>query len=92
MEELKNLVKEKAGVNDEQANLAINTVITYLKERTPGVIHSQLDKIFEGQSLEDSIKQQVGDLGSEVKTRAEGLAKDLKTAFDGAFSSKKNQG
>ncbi len=90
MEELTNLVKEKAGVNDEQANLAINAVVHYLKQRTPGIIHSQLDKIFEGQSLEDSIKQQVGDLGSEVKTRAEGLAKDLKTAFEGAFTTKKN--
>lgn len=92
MEELKNLVKEKAGVTDEQANLAIGAIISFVKDRTPGVIHSQLDKIFEGQSLEDSIKQQVGDLGSEVKNRAEGLAKDLKTAFEGAFGSKKNQG
>ncbi|MBL0342604.1 MAG: hypothetical protein IPP71_17930 [Bacteroidetes bacterium] len=60
-----------------------------MKARVPGVMHAQLDKIFAGNSLEESIRQQVEDIGSELKNKTEGLAKDLKNAFEGAFSSKK---
>lgn len=91
MEELKNLVKEKAGISDSQSAIAVETVMTYLKDRLPRVVHQQLDKIAAGQSLEESLRNQVEDLGSEVRERTEGLAKDLKDAFDGAFRSKKDR-
>ena len=89
MDELKNLIKEKAGVTDEQAAKALEIMAAYVKERVPGIIHGQLDKIFAGKHLEDSIRDQAGELGNEVKERAEGLAKDLKEAFEGAFKTKK---
>jgi len=56
------------------------------------MVHHQLDKIFAGMSLEASIRNQVEDLGSDVKERTEGLARDLKHAFEGAFKSKKDSG
>ncbi len=91
MEELKNLVKEKAGISAEQASVAIETVLTYMKDRLPKVVHPQLDKIAAGQSLEESIRGKVEEIGSEVRERTEELAKDLKDAFDGAFRSRKDQ-
>jgi hypothetical protein len=89
MEELKNLIKEKTGITDAQAGQAVEIMATYVKERVPGLIHGQLDKIFAGKHLEDSFRDQVNELGNEVKERTEGLAKDLKEAFDGAFKTKK---
>ncbi|MDQ3050979.1 MAG: hypothetical protein M3Q95_08855 [Bacteroidota bacterium] len=90
MEELKRKVVESAGITDAQATIATETVIRYLKDRVPPILHSQLDKIFAGSSLEDSIRSQVGGLGSDVKERTEGLARDLKQAFEEAFRSKKS--
>ena len=90
MEELKKLIIEKTGITDAQAEESVKIVSSYVKDRVPGVMHSQLDKIFAGNSLEDSIRQQVEEIGNELKSRTEGLAKDLKTAFEGAFASKKS--
>lgn len=83
---------EKSGITEEQASSSVETVTKYIKDRVPQIIHSQLDKIIAGMSLEESIRNQVDDLGSEVKERTEGLAKDLKNAFEGAFRSKKDSG
>ncbi len=90
MEELRKKVADSAGITEEQSAIAAETVIRYLKDRVPPIIHSQLDKIFNGYTLEDSVRNQVGDLGNEVKERTEGLARDLKQAFEGAFRSKKS--
>lgn len=90
MEDLRKKVAVASGVTEEQAAIAAETVIRYLKDRVPPIVHSQLDKIFNGSTLEDSIRNQVEDLGSEVKERTEGLGRDLKQAFEGAFRSKKS--
>lgn len=92
MDELKKLVMESANVSEEQAATSIATIQKYIKDRVPHLVHHQLDKIFAGMSLEASIKNQVEDLGSEVKERTEGLARDLKQAFVGAFKSRKDNG
>ena len=90
MDDLKKLVMEKAGLTETQATTTIEIVTKYIKDRVPPLIHSQLDKIVAGMSLEESIRSQVENIGGEVKERTEGLAKDLKNAFDGAFRSKKD--
>ncbi len=90
METLKKQLTDKTGITDTQAAAAVEVVSAYLKERLPAVMHSQLDKVIAGQKLEESIRQQLEDFGNEVKVRTEGLAKDLKTAFEGAFSNKKS--
>ncbi len=90
MDELRKQVMEKAGITEEQATAAIDTVSTFIKQRVPNIIHQQLDKIIAGQSLEESIKNQVEELGTEVRERTEGFAKELKSAIEGAFRSKKD--
>lgn len=91
MEDLKKLVSEKAGITEGQATIATEVILQYVKDRLPTIVHNQMDKIFAGQSLEESIRNQVEELGSEVKDRTEGLAKDLKSAFESAFKSKKDK-
>lgn len=90
MEELKKIITEKTGITDAQAEETVKIVSGYLKDRLPSVIHTQMDKILAGQSLEESIRDQMEELGNEVRKRTESLASDLKTAFEGAFSSKKS--
>ena len=92
MNEITKLVMEKSGITEAQASTSVETVTKYIKDRVPQMIHSQLDKIIAGMSLEESIRNQVDDLGSEVKERTEGLARDFKNAFEGAFKSKKDGG
>lgn len=91
MDELKKLVIENAGITEEQATASIETITKFIKDRVPHMVHSQLDKIIAGMTFEDSIKSQVGNLGGDVKERTEGLARDLKHAFENAFKSKKNE-
>ena len=89
MHELKKLIIEKTGITEEQEAKSVEIIAAYVKQRGAGLVHNQLDKIFAGMSVEDSIRDQVGELGNEVKERTEGLARDLKTAFEGAFKSNK---
>ncbi|NTW04196.1 MAG: DUF2267 domain-containing protein [Oscillochloris sp.] len=37
------LIQEKAGISEEQAQTAVNTVVAFLKERLPEPIAGQLD-------------------------------------------------
>ena len=90
MDDLKKQVMEKSGLSEAQAITVIETVVKYIKDRVPPIIHNQLDKIVAGMSLEESIRNQVENIGGEVKDRTESLARDLKNAFEGAFKSKKN--
>ncbi len=90
MEDLKNEFTQKAGLTDAQAENCVQLVSAYLKARIPGVMHTQMDKILAGNNLEESIRKQLEEIGGDLKTRTEGLAKDLKSAFEGAFSNKKN--
>jgi hypothetical protein len=90
MDELKKLVMDNAGISEIQATASIDTVANFIKDRLPHLVHHQLDQIIAGMSLEESIRNQAEELGSEVKERTEGLARDLKNAFEGAFKSKKD--
>jgi len=48
MDELIKLVAKKAGIPEAQAKTAVNTVITFLKERLPAPIAAQIDAILAG--------------------------------------------
>ena len=89
MEALKKIISEQIGITDEQSLKAIEVMSAYIKERTPKVTHSQFDKILAGHSLEDSIKKDIDDFGNIIKDKADGLADDLRTAFENAFRDKK---
>jgi hypothetical protein len=50
MEELIGRVAEKAGISDEQARAAVNTVAEYLKEKVPAPYSSYIDNFMAGGS------------------------------------------
>ena len=89
MEELKKLITGKAGITEAQAGIAIEEVEQYVKQRLPKIAHASFEGAIKGIDFEDSVKNQVAELGKDVKVKAEGLAEDLKSAFENAFKSKK---
>ena len=48
MEELIGRVAEKAGISQEQAQTAVNTVAEFLKEKVPAPYSSYIDKFMAG--------------------------------------------
>jgi hypothetical protein len=54
------LVAQKAGVTSDQAKVAVDTVVAYLKDKLPGPVAGQLDGVLggntEGRSMGDAIK------------------------------------
>lgn len=89
MEELKKLIAVKAGITEAQAETAITEMELYVKQRLPKIAHASFEGAVKGIDFEDSVKNQVAELGKDVKVKAEGLADDLKTAFENAFKTKK---
>ena len=49
MNELMEKLKSRAGLNDSQAQTAAQTVIEHLKQRLPGPVAGELDKLVSGQ-------------------------------------------
>jgi hypothetical protein len=50
MDELVKLVTDKAGVSPDQAQKAVTTVLGFLKEKLPGPVAGQIDKVVGGES------------------------------------------
>ncbi|HBX69083.1 MAG TPA: hypothetical protein DEH25_06805 [Chloroflexi bacterium] len=48
MEELIKLVSQKAGISDDQAKKAVDTVVGFLKDKLPGPAAAQLDALLKG--------------------------------------------
>jgi hypothetical protein len=48
MEELIGRVAEKAGISEEQARTAVNTVAEFLKEKVPAPYAGYIDKFMSG--------------------------------------------
>ena len=48
MDELVKLVVEKTGVSEEQARVAVDTVLGFLKDKLPDPIAGRLDDVIEG--------------------------------------------
>lgn len=62
MNELINMVKSKAGISDDQAKQAVETVINALKQRLPSSLSSQIDSALSG-GLGEAAKGMGGKLG-----------------------------
>jgi hypothetical protein len=60
MDELVELVSQRAGVSEEVARKAVETVLAYLKEKLPAPLAGQIDNVLGGAGIE-------GDLGGLVK-------------------------
>jgi hypothetical protein len=53
IDELINLVTQKAGISKEQAQAAVQTVIKFLKDKLPAPIAGQIDGVLGGGSIKD---------------------------------------
>ncbi|MBL7744368.1 MAG: hypothetical protein JNN00_12915 [Chitinophagaceae bacterium] len=67
MEELIKMVTEKTGISESQAKGAVDTVVSFLKDKMPGGIGSQVESFVKGNAgslggVVDSIKDKVGGL------------------------------
>jgi hypothetical protein len=66
MNELIEQVKSRVGLNDQQANSAVQTVIGFLKQRLPSPIASQLDGAISGSASQggmmEGAKDKIGDM------------------------------
>lgn len=49
MDELVNLVVQKTGISQDQAKMAVTTVLDFLKQRLPPQIAGQIDGVISGQ-------------------------------------------
>jgi uncharacterized protein (DUF2267 family) len=67
MEQLVKLVQERAGLGEEQARQAVETVVTFLKQKLPAPIAGQIDAVLGNESamggVSDALKSGTDRLG-----------------------------
>jgi hypothetical protein len=51
-------LSQRVGIPADKAEAAINTVVGYLKERLPGPVGSQLDKLVSGEEVQGGVLSQ----------------------------------
>lgn len=56
MDELIKLVVQKTGISEQQAKTAVETVLTFLKQKLPAPVGSQIDGFLSGNQASDVIK------------------------------------
>ncbi len=69
MEQLINLITEKTGISEEKAQVAVETVIGFLKEKLPDPIAGQIDSFLGGTEGEES----EGGIGGMLKKGLGGI-------------------
>lgn len=67
MEQLIKMVSEKTGISETQATTAINTVVSFLKDKMPSGIGAQVESfVIEGKistgNIVDGLKDKVTDM------------------------------
>jgi uncharacterized protein (DUF2267 family) len=61
MKQIVDLVKQKAGISEDQARTAVNTVAGFIKDRLPPQIASQIDAVLDGKDV-SSIGKNLGNV------------------------------
>jgi nucleoid DNA-binding protein len=64
MQELIQLIVERAGISEESATKAVETVIAYVKDHAPGPVAAQLENYLTGETAASAIGAAKGALGS----------------------------
>ncbi len=93
------LIAFETGIDDDKAEKAIEVMESYLRERFPSIMHKTLEKAFEGQHVEDTLKEQFAQSTEETKDKIAEFAKEagkkmevfsmeLKHKFDEFFQKK----
>ena len=65
MEELIKMVTQKVGISESQAKSAVETVVSFLKDKMPGGIGSQVESFVKGSgaaNVVNGIKDKAGGL------------------------------
>ncbi|NPA26449.1 MAG: HU family DNA-binding protein [Chloroflexi bacterium] len=66
MDELIKQLSQKVGISEEQARMALNVVLEYLKDKLPGPIAEQVEGLFkdggDGPDLGGMLKKGLGGL------------------------------
>ncbi len=65
MDELVKLVSQKAGISQDQARTAVQTVLGFLKERLPAPVASQLDSVINSGAASKGMQDLGGLLGKK---------------------------
>jgi uncharacterized protein (DUF2267 family) len=65
MDELIKMVTQKAGISTDQAKMAVDTVLKFLKEKLPAPIASQIEGAIGGGAQQDITKKLGGLLGKK---------------------------
>ena len=95
MEHLIQLVKDKAGLSDEQAKTAVEAVMAEFKLKFPGFLHSEIDKVAEGGDFGDSAREKFDHLREKLEEaakkageKAEDFAEEVRSKFSEMFGEK----
>lgn len=67
MQELIKLVTEKAGISESQAKSAVETVVSFIKDKLPGGMGGQVESFLSGNA------DKLGDAFDTLKDKASGL-------------------
>lgn len=62
MEELIKMVAQKAGISNDQAQAAVDTVLKFLKGKLPGPVGSQVEGILKGSDVSTQVTKKLGGL------------------------------
>ena len=97
MEVLIKEISTKTGITEDQAKNSIILVADKLKAGMPHIFHAQIDKLLNGESLSEGIKNKFKDLGEDAEDalknigqKAEEFAGDIKKKLGDMFSDKKS--
>lgn len=66
-------LKAKAGLSEEQALKAVQTIADFIKGKVPPMMHGMIDNFL---TEEESIMDKMKDLGEKAKDNMEGFAKE----------------
>lgn len=67
MDNIVKMVTEKAGISESQAKLAVDTVVSFLKDKMPAGVGSQVESFMKGGS------GSLGDLAGGLKDKVGGM-------------------
>lgn len=62
MDEIVKLVSQKTGLSEEKSKVAVETVLSYLKDKLPEPLAGQVANILEGKEGEGGLAQGLGGL------------------------------
>ncbi len=63
MDELVNLVSEKASISDSQAAMAVKTVMDFLNDKLPAPLGDQVKNALEGDTSANAVRELADGLG-----------------------------